>query len=210
MLRPMRTEYRRWWLLALLAVVLLFLNSPWFLKRIYPLPYRERVIERSRQAGLDPLLVAAVAREESGFKPDARSPKGALGIMQIMPETGRWAAGRMGMAGFRPEMLNDPDLNLQVGCWYLRYLEGEFEGNWLVVLAAYNAGRGNVQQWLADGVWDGSWQSLERIPFPQTRSYIERVTIAYSLYQRLYRAEVEGTPAPFPGVKSRGFLIDMF
>lgn len=192
--RLTRNARQLWWFLPLLAAVFLLINSPWFLKKFYPLPYRDLIMMRSLEAGLDPLLVASVIREESRFNPEARSPKGAVGLMQVMPETGRWAAGRMDLKGFKPDMLLDADFNLRIGCWYLNSLEEEFRGNWLLVLAAYNAGRGNVQQWLAAGIWDGSWEDLDGIPFYQTRSYIRKVVMTYSTYQRLYRTEVGGTP----------------
>lgn len=183
-----------WRLLLVFAAVLLFLNSPWFLKHLYPFPYRELIVSHSQEAGLDPLLVAAVVKQESGFDPEAVSKKGAVGLMQVMPDTGRWAAGRSGLTGFVPGQLVSPEVNLRIGCWYLHYLEGEYKGNWVLVLAAYNAGKGNVEQWLAAGTWDGTWENLDSIPFYQTRTYIKETAGAYSIYQRLYRAEVGGTP----------------
>ncbi|NPV89691.1 MAG: lytic transglycosylase domain-containing protein [Firmicutes bacterium] len=185
-------------LLLLIAAALLVLNSPWYLRRMYPFPYREMIIQHSRESGLDPLLVAAMIQKESGFDPGAVSKKGAIGLMQVMPDTGCWVAGKLGVNGYTPEMLTNPDFNLRVGCWYLRYLGGEYQGDWVRVLAAYNAGIGNVQQWMANGTWTGTWETRNAIPFIQTRTYLAEVAVKYSMYDRIYRCEVGGVPAVFP------------
>lgn len=196
--KPRRKLYRLVWLLLLIAAALLFINSPWYLRRMYPFPYRQMIIERSSESGLDPLLVAAMIQKESGFDPQAVSKKGAVGLMQVMPDTGCWIAGKMGIAGFTPEMLTDPDCNLRIGCWYLHYLRVEYQGDWVRVLAAYNAGMGNVQQWIGKGTWTGTWESREAIPFIQTRTYLAEIAVKYSMYNRIYRSEVGGVPAVFP------------
>lgn len=176
------------WLLLLIGVgILLFINSSWFLKRtVYPLPYQDQVFYYSKKYGVDPYLVAGIMRVESSFKPRAESSRGARGLMQIMPETGQWAAEQIGLPDYDPIRLYDPEYNIQIGCWYLFNLNQEFRGNRLLVLAAYNAGSGRVQTWLANGQWDGHWETIENIPYPETRQYLKKVLNDYQIYQRLY------------------------
>lgn len=167
------------------VAALFFLLSPWWGRLLYPFPYREEVFRYAGEFGLDPYLVIAVARVESHLDPKARSPKGAVGLMQLMPATARWAATELGME-YRPELLEDPAYNLRLGSWYMSRLYREFAGQLPLVLAAYNSGHGQVQRWLASRVWDGSLAGLEDIPFPETKRYIRRVNRDYRLYRFFY------------------------
>lgn len=172
---------------------------------LYPFPYREIIVAQSGRHGLDPRLVAAVIRVESRFFPGAVSSVGARGLMQILPETGRWAAGQLGLTGFRSEMLYDPVVNVTLGTWYLAHLLDQYEGRapagdggpsaaggarlptgLPAALAAYNAGRQVVDAWLAAGVWDGSEAGSNGIPFPETRAFVRRVLRDYRVYRALY------------------------
>lgn len=170
------------WLLLLLALL------AWLLPRagrlFYPLPYRDSIVTYAHREGLDPLLVAAVARVESKFYPRARSNQGALGLMQLMPDTARLAAGHLGLP-FEPDRLYNPDYNLRLGSWYLARLLEEF-GDVNPALAAYNGGRGHVHEWLNGGVWDGSYANLRQVPFPETREFVRRVRQDYRIYRFLY------------------------
>ncbi|WP_082726593.1 lytic transglycosylase domain-containing protein [Limnochorda pilosa] len=152
----------------------------------YPFPYRETVEHWSAEYGVDPRLAAAVARVESSFRPSARSARGARGLMQVMPETGEWVAGQLGLDSFEPEDLDDPKLNLRVGIWYLAYQVRVFNGDLVLALAAYNGGGTNVRRWLEEERWSGSVDELRRIPFPETRTYLMRVFAAYERYRLLY------------------------
>lgn len=159
--------------------------SPPVQKLFYPIPHSEYVYQYSRNYQVDPLLVAAVIRAESRFSHTAESGSGARGLMQIMPETAEWAAQKLKI-DFHSEMLFDPQYNIRIGCWYLRELQDTFPDNLAVVLAAYNAGQGNVSKWLEDGVWDGQLNHLEELPFPETRIYVQKVLKYYQRYQELY------------------------
>jgi soluble lytic murein transglycosylase-like protein len=117
-------------------------------------PFGSIIFKEARNNGIAPELVAAVVETESMFKPTARSPVGAQGLMQLMPKTGRW----MGATN-----LNDPADNVKAGTKYLKYLEGRFKGQPTNVLAAYNAGEGNVRKF--GGV----------PPFKETRNYVQKV-----------------------------------
>jgi soluble lytic murein transglycosylase len=146
-------------------------------------------MREARANGMDPYLVAALIHAESRFTAGAESGSGARGIMQIMPETGKWAAEQMGISEFNVGMLFDPETNIKIGCWYLADLDREFDGNRYIVLAAYNAGRGNVKQWLTREVWDGRIETIRQVPFPETRNYVVTVTNTYKRYKDLYGKE---------------------
>ena len=163
--------------------------APTLWRFVYPLPYAE-VIERHALANqLDPLLVAAIIRVESGFNTRATSPKDARGLMQILPSTGAWAASQMGLTGFTGEGLYEPEQNIAIGTWYLQNLLQQFEGKTTIALAAYNGGRGNVKSWLEECRWSGEETELSQIPFPETRNYVFKVLRNYDIYQELYRSK---------------------
>lgn len=177
-----------WNLLIYVAavVILLAVLGPPLWRIVYPWPYRE-VIERYAEAnGLDPYLVAAVIRVESSFRANATSPKGARGLMQIMPSTGEWIASEMHLADFHVDRLFEVELNIKMGTWYLRHLTEQFQRELEVTLAAYNGGRGNVKTWLEQGIWSGQHSDIERIPFPETRKYVLRVLRTYAIYRELH------------------------
>ncbi|HEY8530764.1 MAG TPA: lytic transglycosylase domain-containing protein [Limnochorda sp.] len=169
---------------GLLVVVLLYWRP---VGRIfYPMPYREAVERWASEYGVDARLVAAVIRVESGFQPTARSSKGARGLMQIMPETGAWVAERLGLGPVKAEDLDEPELNLRLGTWYLAYQIRAFNGDLTLALAAYNGGGANVRRWLEEERWSGSVDDLHQIPFGETRLYVRRVLATYERYCLLY------------------------
>ena len=156
------------------------------LRWIYPVYYRD-VIERWASAhGLDPWLVAAVVRVESNFRPSATSPRGARGLMQILPDTGRWVAQQMGETRYFDDLLYDPEVNVRLGTWYLADLLRQFKGSEPLALAAYNAGRGAVQRWLAESTWDGSEEGIDAVPYGETRRFVAKVLRMWRIYRWLY------------------------
>jgi len=170
------------------VVVLIFvgvLGGRYVLGQLYPLKYEEAISQWSQAYRLDPYLVAAVIRAESHFRPDATSSEGARGLMQVMPETGRWAAEQLGLP-YEPDYLYNPDYNIRIGCWYLATLLEGFEGDVVTSLAAYNGGLTNVRKWLDENRWTGERHTLEQIPFPETRHYVAEVLKNQQRYQWLY------------------------
>lgn len=161
-------------------------------RAVYPFPYRRMVFEYAERAGLDPYLVAAVIRAESRFNPGAESDRGALGLMQVMPDTGTWAAGRMGIEGFRPDQLADPGTNLMIGTWYLAYLMAEFDGDAVAALAAYNGGLGRVRAWIEEGLLAGRDSNPVVIPYPETRRFVAGVLGDSRRYRGLYGGRGDG------------------
>ncbi len=178
---------RKLWLLVAVLLVVAVLNAERIGRHYYPLPYRETIYHYSQVHRLDPLLIAAVIRTESNFQANARSPKGAIGLMQIMPNTGRWIAEQLGEEDFEPGLLLDPEMNIEMGSWYLASLYDQFEGDPILVLAAYNGGRGNITEWLDNAQWTGEAHTLDQIPFPETRQYVRKVLATYRIYHLLYR-----------------------
>jgi soluble lytic murein transglycosylase len=176
-------------LLAMLAAAAGFIvyQSDWFQREyIYPFPYREKVFYYATENEVDPFLIAAVIRTESKFVANARSPKGAMGLMQMMPETGQWVASQVDQEGFNPGMLNDPETSIRFGAWYLASLKKEFKENEILVLAAYNGGRGNVNQWMRQLGWERGFRDIDKIPYRETREYVKKVLFARERYRNLY------------------------
>ena len=152
----------------------------------YPYRYRAEISQRATEYRFDPLLIAAVVRTESKFNPQATSGRGARGLMQVMPETGRWAAGQLGVQSFSEDQLYEPLTNVWLGTWYLDSLRREFSGDIVLALAAYNGGRQNVREWLSTAQWNGEHQNIDQIPFRETREFIRRVMTDYNRYVWFY------------------------
>lgn len=152
---------------------------------LYPTPFYDEIVAEAKESDIDPKLVLAVARVESGFNPSAVSPVGAVGIMQLMPNTAEWLAGKLG-EDYDGDMLTDPDYNIHIGTEYLRFLMDYW--NWDVVkaVASYNAGQTKVLEWLNGGLWDGTLANAEQIPYQETRDYVKKVLEVYRQYNELY------------------------
>lgn len=171
--------------------------SGWLGRFFFPLPYREAIFLYAQKNQLDPYFVSALVRVESKFHPLATSPRGARGLMQLMPETAQEVAHALGVA-HQPEALYEPEYNLELGCWYLASLKKEFGGNLVLTLAAYNGGKERVKNWLASGNWDGSLAEIEKVPYPETKVFIKAVLRNYQVYQLLYAGRRVPTSAPVP------------
>jgi len=150
----------------------------------FPLMYEELIFYYSAMRDLDPYWVMGLIRAESTFRSHVTSPVGASGLMQIMPSTGEWLAERMGIP-FDAAYLFEPDYNIRMGTYYLRLLIGLFEYP-DTVLAAYNAGMGNVGNWLEDERFSDDGATLHTIPFAETREYVVRVNRYTDIYRELY------------------------
>lgn len=155
-------------------------------KYFYPYPYKEFVERYAEANGVDSALAASVIMNESKFRPDAKSHRGAIGLMQIMPETGEWISVQLEEEKFTPDMLHDPETNIRYGIWYLAELRQEFYGNDILALAAYNAGRGMVHEWMEEKKWKKGFHSISEIPYAETREYVVKVLKNKEKYQSLY------------------------
>ena len=153
---------------------------------IYPNPYQELITTHARANGIPAALVASVIMHESKFAENAKSHRGALGLMQIMPETGKWIAGELSDESFSPEDLKNPETNIRYGTWYLGWLLRDFGGNEALALAAYNAGRSTVREWAEERGWRDDFDDADDIPYEETRLYVRRVLKDRKNYEKLY------------------------
>lgn len=182
-MQEQRRENQGWWLLLLFFMILW--NKP-ILKIFFVMRYQAEIIKFSQTHQLNPALVGAMVFVESRFDPRVVSHKGAMGLMQVMPNTGQWIAKELGKSNYAAEDLLDPVENLRVGTWYLAYLKRLFKGNDYLALASYNAGHGNVTQWIREGIWSGDSAKIEQIPFPETRKYLIKILLYRRVYSYLY------------------------
>ncbi len=150
-----------------------------------PLQDAETIRAQAVEKRLDPALIAAVIYAETKFEPRISSA-GALGLMQILPETANFIARESGGTRFTTGDLATPQINIAYGSWYLRYLLNRYEDNEVDAVAAYNAGWANVDKWVARAHAEGGHLSVQAIPFPETREYVRVVEQAQSQYRAEY------------------------
>jgi len=170
--------------LLLLALLAWPRAHRWGMQQIYPLRYEALIAHYSDERDLDVFLVKGLIQAESSFNPDAVSWMGAAGLMQIMPNTADWLAERMGINISEGDLFN-PAFNIRMGTYYLRLLIDMFE-HIDTALAAYNAGMGNVRNWLGQISYSYDGETLHTIPFPETREYVVRVNRYMEIYRELY------------------------
>jgi soluble lytic murein transglycosylase len=149
----------------------------------YPLGFAPLLVGAARRHGVDPLLMAALVREESRFDPGAKSWVGATGLAQLMPFTADWVVKQVPDVRGRP--LTDPFANLQLGAWYLAFTHRTFDRNSVYAVAAYNGGPGAVSRWKKGFVGDPD-EFVESIPYHETRLYVKKVFASYWNYVKLY------------------------
>ena len=145
------------------------------LRTLFPMSYRDEILEWSAVHDLEPAWVASVIRNESRFRPDAVSPAGAIGLMQIMPATGAWIAEQVSLSDYSLAQLTNPALNIQLGTWYLRHLLDRFS-TVDTTLMAYNAGPTNAECW---------GDSLE-LAFDETQQYVRRIHSSLPVYRAYF------------------------
>jgi soluble lytic murein transglycosylase len=160
----------------------------------FPMPFKDNVVQRSREIRLDPAYVYGLIRQESRFIMDARSVVGASGLMQVMPATARWTANRIGLAGFRAEQINDRDTNIQIGTAYLKLALDDFGGSMPMAAAAYNAGPNRPRAWRNGPLMEAAaW--AENVPFSETRDYVKKVLSNTTLYAAVLTGQPQSLKA---------------
>lgn len=156
--------------------------------RNYPTAYVEEIVRAADEFSLDPYFVISIMRCESSFDPEAVSNRGAIGLMQVMPDTGEWIAHKLDLDDtYQESLLYEPAVNVRFGCWYLQFLSGRFDGDRKKIVAAYNAGHRTVENWLQDPQYSANG-ALLTIPYESTAKYYERVEASYAKYRELYPA----------------------
>ena len=179
---------------AVLIAIYFLISVPTVQKKfLYPFPYRTTVENYSARWKVDKFLTISVMKVESNFSESAHSQSGAVGLMQIMPETAAWIAYQLGESSDEIaddiKNLRDPETNIRYGTWYLAELEDEFNGNDVLALAAYNAGRGNVHEWIKENHWNENFSDIDKIPYAETRDYVKRVLHCRKKYSKLYSSQ---------------------
>jgi soluble lytic murein transglycosylase len=170
-------------LLGLVAGLVVYVQAAeprWYYRLRYPLSYDSIVRGHAENYNLRPELLAAVIYQESKFDAEARSDAGAVGLMQLQPETAKGIALRTGGSRFRVEDLTNPEINVRYGSWYLRHLLDKYDDE-EIALAAFNAGQGNVDEWRRQG---------KGIAFAETRHYVDRVQELKEIYRDAYASEL--------------------
>jgi soluble lytic murein transglycosylase len=158
----------------------------WYARLWYPLEHEEEIRAHADRQGLDPALVAAIIQTESGFVPDSRSAQGAVGLMQVLPETARFVAGLPDRPSPPPDRLERPDVNIAYGTRYLRYLLDR-HGSLPAALAAYNAGESNLVRWREGAEGRGeTFRVDDHVPYAETRRYVRDVLELRPVYRRAY------------------------
>jgi soluble lytic murein transglycosylase len=154
-----------------------------------PLRHEDIIRQQAEEKNLPADLIAGVIYAESKFA-DQTSHAGARGLMQVTPETAQAIATRTGGSAFHEDDLSDPEVNIRYGSWYLRHLLDHYGENVVFALAAYNAGQGNVDRWIAEAQAEDRRLSVSSIPFEETRNYIQRVLDARADYRSHYGREL--------------------
>ncbi len=172
----------------ILFLILIILISRLFINYVLPRKYDEIIDKYAKKYNLEKELVYAVINAESRFDGKAVSNKGAIGLMQIMPDTGKWLANKIEMENFTEDMLYEVQVNIELGCYYLSYLLDKFKDERLA-LCAYNAGSTNVYKWLDNDKYslDGY---IHTIPFEETNKYVKKINIMKKGYKILFKIDI--------------------
>ena len=199
--RRTKTHGRLYSWLLLLGVLLVIGFGGWRvwssdtvqMRFVYMWDYQQDIITYSQKNNIDPFLVAAIIKNESNFKHKAVSGVGAVGLMQIMPETGRWIAEQMGLENYKDSDLYLTKTNIRMGCWYVSELDHEFKQNMTLVMIAYNAGRGQTREWMQENGWTYDFNDVQAIPYADTREYVAKVLHDRDKYYLLYKDKLKGS-----------------
>lgn len=190
--RRRRRRRRTFFAILAAALIVLIALGAWALfgrDRVdlsrYPMTYAPEIRAAAQEFSLDPAYVASVVLAESSFDAEAVSSAGAIGLMQIMPATGEWIAGKLDDV-FDVERLYKPSVNLRYGCWYLRFLLDRYDGDMRTASTAYHQGQGRVDDWLQDPQYSQDGRTLTAISSAVTDTYVNRIMESYEHYKELY------------------------
>lgn len=155
------------------------------MKKLYPLKYSEYVEKYAKEYNIDKHMVYAIIKAESNFNENAKSSSDAIGLMQIMETTAIETARKMNLE-VTEEDLFKPDLNINIGLKYFTYLLNHYNNNYPLVIIAYNAGMGNVDAWIKEGIIKEDGTDIENVPFKETNNYVRKILRDYEIYKGLY------------------------
>lgn len=171
--------------LSFIIFLVAFLATCFFaINFMFPLEHFDLIKKYAQKYELDPALICSIIHTESKFKVNAVSNKDARGLMQIRQQTADWAAQEINILDYKYEKIFEPDINIQIGCWYINKLQKQF-GNLDCAICAYNAGSGNITKWLANNNYSHDGKTLFYIPFKETQNYLRRVKRNQKVYKFL-------------------------
>ena len=175
-------------LLVLLAVVILETQPRKEAPMRYPMEYTGLIRENAYLQGIEPEYASAIILAESSYNPQAVSGVNAQGLMQIVPKTGKWIAGKFDESYVEGSLFS-PEVNIRYGCWYLGYLLRRYDGDKVCATAAYHAGQGEVDSWLANPAFSYDGKTLYAMEGEKTTTYVDRVMKYYEKYKEIYAEE---------------------
>ena len=156
------------------------------LKKIYPTKYNEYVEKYSKENNADKYMIYAIIKAESNFKSDVKSNSNAIGLMQLLENTAVEMSNLIKQDEITEKSLYDPEMNIKLGISYYSYLLKHYRGNNILALTAYNAGMGNVDNWIKKGVIKSDGSDIENIPYKETNNYVRKILRDYKFYVKLY------------------------
>lgn len=162
-------------------------QTPDYWQALYPFPFESTILKWSKQRRLNPLLVTALIRQESRFEPEIESSAGALGLMQVIPPTAKTAARNIGLSSYS---LTKPEDNINIGTYYLDFTHKKYNNNSMLAVASYNAGPNAVAKWVTRYGLEDADEFVEKIPYRETKGYVESVFENYWNYMLVYNPEV--------------------
>ena len=155
------------------------------MKKIYPLKYSEYVEKYAKEYNIDKYMVYAIIKAESNFEENAKSASNAIGLMQIMETTAIETANKMGLEVTEKDLF-EPELNINIGLKYFTYLLNQYNNNYPLAIIAYNAGIGNVDNWIKNGIIKEDGTDIENVPFKETNNYVRKILRDNKIYKELY------------------------
>ncbi len=187
----MKTIYKIIAVIAILVIVVIIIAKVFnieqiILQNIYPKKYEEYVEKYAEENNIDPLLIFSIIKAESNFKENAESSSGAVGLMQLMEETAKEIAESMDEPISEKEDLKEAETNIKIGIKYYSILQKNYDGNMLLALTAYNAGMGNVNTWIKNGIIKSDGSDIENIPYKETNMYVRKIIRNYKMYNKIY------------------------
>ena len=173
-------------ILLILAIAKIFNIKQVILKKIYPKMYSEYVEKYAKEFNVDPLLIFSIIKAESNFNEKAHSSSGAKGLMQLMEATALEIANKINEPLIEQDSLLEPEKNIMIGTKYYAELLKSYDGNMLLALTAYNAGMGNVNEWIQNGIIKQDGSDIENIPYKETNMYVRKIINNYKMYETIY------------------------
>ena len=176
--------------IMILAIILILLFSiirvqDIVIKKIYPQKYNAYVEKYSLEYRVDSMLVYAIIKAESNFKQDIKSNSNAMGLMQLLDDTAKETANKIGI-DYTEDCLYEPETNIRLGIKYFSDLLKEYDNNYMLALTAYNAGTGNLKKWIEQGIIKPDGSNIEDIPYKETNNYVRKIVRDYNIYKDLY------------------------